>query len=157
MGEGGADRQSGAEHVGQHHRAPVLDRLLEEAAGGAEACVGEDGVDPAEVGQRPRRQRLDLVPLGDVALDGDRRLRAAQLGGQVLERLAPPRREYQAVPIGGQARRRGADSAARAGDQKYGFIWLCALAFFRHPGYLTLLEVPTARACDNERCRGSVP
>ena len=55
VGEGGADRQRDAVDVGQDHRAPVLDRLLEEAARGAEAGVGEDRVDPAEaLDRRPR-------------------------------------------------------------------------------------------------------
>ena len=55
VGEGGADRQRHAVDVGQDHRAPVLGRLLEEAAAGAEAGVGEDGVDPAEaLERRPR-------------------------------------------------------------------------------------------------------
>ena len=100
--------------------------------------------------------RVALVQAAPVAFDRDRPLRTAQLDGQTLEHLASPRREYQAVPIGSQPCRGSADPAARAGDQKDGFIWLCALAFYRHPGYLTLLEVPTARACDNEFCRGSI-
>ena len=49
-----ADRVGDAEHVRQDHRAPVLGRLLEEAARGAEAGVGEDDVDAAEA-RRARR------------------------------------------------------------------------------------------------------
>ena len=48
VGERGADRQRAAVHVGVDHRAPVLDGLLEEAARGAEAGVGEEGVEAAE-------------------------------------------------------------------------------------------------------------
>jgi hypothetical protein len=102
------------------------------------------------------RQRLDLVPLGDIAPDRDRSARATQLGGQVLERIPPPRRQYEAVPVGRQARRRGADPTAGAGDQKDGLIWLWASALAGHPGYLTRLDVPIARACDNGGRRGSI-
>ena len=95
--------------VGQDHRAPVLDRLLEEAAGGAEAGVGEDGVDAAEALQRRRGHRLDLVPLGDVAADRQRPLLAAELRGQLLQLLQPPRRQHQPVarrPRRARSRRR---------------------------------------------------
>lgn len=57
----------------------MLGRLLEEAAGGTEAGVGEDRVDATELVQPACRQRLDLIPLGDVAGDRDRRLRTAEL------------------------------------------------------------------------------
>ncbi len=112
----------------------MLGRLLEEAAGGAEAGVGEDRVDAAEPLQRPRRQRLDLVPLGDVAGDRDRRLGTAELGRQSLERLASPRREDQAVPIGSHACRRGADAATGSGDQQDGFFGLGMRLLMRHGG-----------------------
>ena len=103
VGEGGADRQRRAVDVGEDHRAPVLDRLLEEAARGAEAGVGEDRVDSPEVLQRRRGQRLDLVPLGDVAAHRDRPLLAAELRGQRLQLLQPPRRQHQPVAGGGRA------------------------------------------------------
>ena len=104
--------------VGQHHRAPVLDRLLEEAARGAEAGVGEDRVDAAEALERGRGHRLDLVPLGDVAAHRQRPLLAAELAGELLERLQPPRRQHQPVAAGRRPRGRGADAAAGAGDQQ---------------------------------------
>src|ERR1041384_6454102 len=59
VGEGGADRQGDAVDVGQHHRAPVLRRLLEEAAGRAEARVGKDRVDAVEGVERRGGHRLD--------------------------------------------------------------------------------------------------
>ena len=51
----------------------------------------------AEALDRGRRHRLDLVPLGDVAAHRERPLLAAELGGELLERLQPPRREHQPV------------------------------------------------------------
>ena len=62
VGEGGADRQRDAEHVGQHHLPPLLGRLLEKAAGGAEAGVGEDGVEAAEGLDRGGGERLVVAP-----------------------------------------------------------------------------------------------
>jgi len=100
VGEGGADRQRDAVDVGQDHRPPVLGRLLEEAPGGAEAGVGEDRVDPPEALQRRGCQGLDLIPLGDVARDGDRPLGSAELGGERLElsaRRAASTRRYSAA------------------------------------------------------------
>jgi hypothetical protein len=79
----------------------VLDRLLvEEAAGGAEAGGGEDRADPAELRERPRRQRLDLNPLGDVALDRDRRARpsaSAAGSSSVSRRRAANARRYRSA------------------------------------------------------------
>jgi hypothetical protein len=87
-------------------------------------ALAKGRVDAPESLQRPRRQTLDLLPLGDVAGDCDRRLGTAELGGQSLGRLTPPRREYKAVPIGSHARRRGTDAAAGSGDQQNGFFRL---------------------------------
>ena len=47
-----ADRVRDAEHVRQDHLAPVLGRVADEAALGAEAGVGEDDVDAAEAVER---------------------------------------------------------------------------------------------------------
>ena len=70
--ERGADGQSGAVDIGQHHLLPVVDVALLEAAWRAEAGVGEGDVDPPEGVERGLDERLLLVPLGDIAGDGDR-------------------------------------------------------------------------------------
>ena len=85
----------------------MLGRLLEKAAGGAEAGVREDRVDPSEGVKRGLRQRLILIPLSDVGGDRDRLLVAAELGGQVAELVLAARGEDQAIPVlGGLARGR---------------------------------------------------
>ena len=68
----------------------MLDRLLGEAAGGAEAGVCEDDVDAPEPLERGGGGRLDLIPLGDVARDGVRPL-GAELADEPVERLLAPR------------------------------------------------------------------
>ncbi len=96
----------------------MLDRLLEEAPPGAEAGIGEDGVDAAEALQRRVGHRLHLVPLGDVAVDGQCPLLASQLLRQRFQRSQPPRRQHQAMGPGRRPSRRSADAAARSGDQQ---------------------------------------
>ena len=103
--------------VGQDHRAPVLGRLLEEAARRAEAGIGKDHVDPPKALERGRSHRLDLIPLGDVAAHRQRPLVTAELLNQLLERLEPPRRQHESVAIGSRPRGRGTNTAARTGDQ----------------------------------------
>ena len=71
-----------AEHVRVDHRLPVLHGLLEEAALGAEAGVGEVGVEAAEAVERGLDERLVVVPARDVAAHGDRLLLAAELLGE---------------------------------------------------------------------------
>lgn len=100
----------------------MLDRLLEEAARGAEAGVGEDRVDPPEALERRSGHRLDLVPLGDVAAHGQRPLLAAELGDQLLQGLQPPRGKHQPVAPGGSAGRRRTDTAAGPGDQQHRIV-----------------------------------
>ena len=100
VGEGGPDRVGDAEHVGQDHRPPVLGRFLEEAAGGAEAGVREDDVDAAEALERRLDEGGVLLPLGDVA-DLDHDLGAlVEAGGELVERLAAPGGENEAVSLG---------------------------------------------------------
>jgi hypothetical protein len=91
VGEGGADRQRNAQHVGEHHRAPVLDRVLEETALGAEPGVREHRVDASERIQRCLSERLVLLEVGDVTADGDRPLLPAQLDGQLTQAGLAPR------------------------------------------------------------------
>jgi hypothetical protein len=94
----------------------VLDRLLEKAAAGAETGVGEYRVDPPEALEGGGDQRLDLVPLGDVAADREGAIAATELRDQLLERLGSARGERQPVAPGRGAGGGGADPAAGAGD-----------------------------------------
>ena len=63
----------------------MLDVALLEAARGAEAGVGERDVDAPEGVERGLDERLLLVPLGDVAGDGERAVVAAELLGERVE------------------------------------------------------------------------
>ena len=78
-----------------------------------------------------RDHRLDLVPLGDVAVDRQRPLLAAELGGQLLA-SAPARRAARTrrCVAGGGPRGRGADPAAGAGDQEDGVSAAIGRRFF---------------------------
>ena len=69
----GADRQRARRRRWSAPCPPVLRVLLEEAARGAEAGVGEHDVDPPELVERALHERLLVLPLGDVAADGERR------------------------------------------------------------------------------------
>ena len=102
-GDRGADRQRRAVDVGQHHRAPVLGRLVEEAARGAEAGVGEGDVEPPEAVERGGDHRLLLLPLGHVAADREGALGAAQLGRRAPGGGRPSGRR---APAGSRPRRR---------------------------------------------------
>ena len=53
-------------------RLPILHRHLGEGLVRPDRGVVDQDVDTAELGQRPRRHRVDLVLLGDVGDDGDR-------------------------------------------------------------------------------------
>ena len=101
-----ADRVGDAEHVRQDHVAPVLGRVLEEAALGAEAGVGEDDVDAAEARRARLREALVVLPLGDVGGHGDARRR----------RRRARRRAPRACPPSARRARRGspASTAMRA-------------------------------------------
>ena len=63
----------------------MLGRLLQEAARGAEAGVGENGVETAEGVGRRLDEVFAVLPLGDVAADGDRLVRPAELGRERFE------------------------------------------------------------------------
>jgi hypothetical protein len=115
----GADRQRHPEHVGQHHLAPVLGRLLQESPAGAEAGVGEDGVDTAEAIERGPGQHPLVPPVADVAGHRERTLGAAQLLGQLLHEPFATRGQHQPIAgLGCPARALGADAARGAGDQQ---------------------------------------
>jgi len=76
----------------------VLHRLLGEATGGAEAGVGERGVESPERVEGGAHQRLLVVPLGHVAAHRHGVLVAAQLvrqGGQLVLRA---RGQHEAPP-----------------------------------------------------------
>ena len=120
--EGGNRRAhgvGGAEHVRQHHRAPVLGRLFEPPALGAEAGVGEDHVHLAERVRRRRDQGLVGLPLGHVGLDRQRVLRAAELLDEPVELVLRPCGEHDAVAgLDGTAGGGGADAGAGTGDHE---------------------------------------
>src|SRR5918999_1562430 len=123
VGEGGADGEGGAEDVGVDHRPPVLDALLEEAALGAEAGVGEVCVHAAEALERGGDESLLVVPVGDVAAYGDGGVSAAELLGESGQLVLGAGREDHAVaeldrPPGGG----GADAGAGACDNQDGFV-----------------------------------
>ena len=118
----GADGQRRAVDVGVDHRAPVLRALLQEPARGAEAGVGEEGVQTAELLQRGGHGGLLVVPLGHVAAHGQGGA-VAQLGGQVVDLVLGARGQHHAPSVGGRgAGGGGADSAAGAGDQEDGAV-----------------------------------
>ena len=122
VGEGGADRVGTAEDVRQHHRAPLLRRLLEEPALRAEARVREHRVDLAEPLECGGDEALLVVPLGDVAAHGERVV-LAQLVGELGELVLRARSERDAPSaLHGLARGRGADAGAGTGDQEYAFF-----------------------------------
>src|SRR6188472_64200 len=122
VGESGANRQADPVDVGQDHRAPVLRRLLEEAARGAEAGVGKYDVDAPEALDRCSGHRLDLAPLGDVAAHGKRSLLATKLGNKLLQRLQPPSRQNQPVLGGRSSRRRSTDTAGSSGNKQHWIV-----------------------------------
>ena len=81
-------------------------RLQAERAAG----VVDEHVHPVAGG---RHEPGDVVVAGDVARDGH----PADLGGQALDPLGPPRRAHDAEALRGeQPRGGGADAAARPGD-----------------------------------------
>ena len=118
--QGGADRERDAEHVGEHHRAPLLGRLLQEAAGGAEAGVGEDRVEAPEALDGGLDEALVVLEVGHVGAHGERAVVSAELTGQRLELLLRAGAEHQPVAgLGGGAGGRLADPGRGAGDQQH--------------------------------------
>jgi hypothetical protein len=114
-----ADRVGAAEDVRQHHLAPQLGSLLEEATLGAESRVGEDDVDLAEGVERRLDHRLLLGEVRDVARHRDRALAAAELVRQLLQRARRASGEDEPVALlRGAAGGRGADAAGCSGDQE---------------------------------------
>src|SRR5207244_4620247 len=96
----------------------LLGRLLEEAALGTEAGVGERGVHAAEALERRLDQRLLIIELRDVTALHERAL-LAQLAGQLAQRLLRTRGEHHVPSVGhGGARGGGADAGARSCDEK---------------------------------------
>jgi hypothetical protein len=94
---------------------PLLRVALLEAARAAEAGVGERDVDAPVGGERGLHHRLLLVPLGDVAGDGE----AAELLGERLDLVRGARSEDEPVAgLRGLARGGGADAGRGAGDEE---------------------------------------
>jgi hypothetical protein len=103
--------------------SPELGRLLEKAALGAEAGVGEDGVEAPERLDCRGREGLVVGPLRHVAAHGDGLLGPAELVCELGELLLATCRKHQAVALlGSLASRRGADPARGAGDHEHGFV-----------------------------------
>ena len=101
-----------AQHVGFPHPPPVLQvgvghRLQALGAAG----VVDQHVDPAQ----PGGQFVDCGPVGDV----DHNCRAADLGGQRVDPVSPPRHRHHVKALRGEGSRgRFADARARAGDDR---------------------------------------
>jgi hypothetical protein len=97
----------------------VLHRLLEEAALGPEAGVGEEHVEAPEPLQRGRDQRLLVVPAGHVATHCERALGSAQLFRERRQLVLRARRQHDpVVELHRAAGGRGADAAAGSGDDE---------------------------------------
>ena len=71
-GKRGPNGERAAVDVRQHHRAPVLGSVLQEAPLGSEAGIGERDVDAAKGIEGLRSERLLIAPLRDVTTDGQR-------------------------------------------------------------------------------------
>ena len=95
----------------------MLHGLLEEAARGAEAGVGEVGVHAAEAVEGRLDERLLVVPARHVAADRDRLLVAAELLRERLELVLRAGGEHHAVAeLDRAVSGGGADAGAGAGD-----------------------------------------
>jgi hypothetical protein len=95
----------------------VLDRLLEEAALGTKAGVGEERVEPAEALERGGHERLLVFPAGHVAAHGQSVLGTAELLGEPLELLLGARGQHHALAeLDRAAGGGGTDAGAGAGD-----------------------------------------
>jgi len=99
----------------------VLRRLLEEAALGAEAGVGEGDVELAEGVERRLHHRLLLSEIRDIARNGNRALGASQLFGERFELVGATGGEHDPVTgVGRMTRGRRADATRGAGDEEDG-------------------------------------
>src|SRR3954451_8226378 len=128
VGERGADRERGAEHVGVDHRLPELDRLLQEAALRAEARVGEKGVHAAEAVDGLLHQGLLVVPARHVAADGEGRVVPAELADQGRQLVLRAGRQHDAVvELDGALRGRRADAGAGTCDDEYLLVGHCVV------------------------------
>jgi hypothetical protein len=105
----GADRVHGALEVHVQHLVEVLTRQVEERAVRADARVRNDDVDPAEALRGLVAKTREPIEVSHVARVGDDSLEA-EVG-------APPRGEAEIrAAVVQHAGDRGADAAARAGD-----------------------------------------
>ena len=100
---------------------PILYRHLGEGLVRPDRGIVDQDVDTAELGQGARRERVDLVLLGDIGKDGDRldpkvadlardRVDLGLVSAGVDHDVGALRRQFQ--------RRGAADIAARPGDQR---------------------------------------
>ena len=113
-----ARRDREPEHVHLEHLAPELGRRRGERRAPPEAGGVHEHVDAAEAVARQREQTDHVGLAAHVGgRDGDRGATAAELGGERLEPVHPPRAEDDSgARLGERARRGRADAARRARD-----------------------------------------
>jgi hypothetical protein len=122
VGEDRPDGQGRPEHVREHHRLPELGLLLEEAALGAEAGVGERGVDAAEAIERLLDEALLVGPLRHVAAD-DQRAVVAQFLRERAQLVLRARAQHDLPAFGNRGPGgSGADARGRSGYEKYALV-----------------------------------
>jgi hypothetical protein len=93
----------------------LVDRGVEDRAQQHHAGVVDDDVDAAELARGALDGRLRLLAVGDVGLDRQ----PADVGGQRVEAVLAPRDpRHRRALRGERARRRLADPAARARDER---------------------------------------
>src|SRR5215211_2485955 len=113
------NREGGAIDVRQHHRAPMLRRGREKAAPGAETGVRKRDVYLAETADRRFGHGFLVSPLGDVALDGKRAFRTAELICQRAKLLLAACAKHEPVAgLRGAAGSRLADPTGGTGDEE---------------------------------------
>ena len=115
-----AQRERGAVDVGEHHLAPVLGRVAQEAARPAEAGVGERRVDPPERGRAPSAtmrcwSSQSVTSQRTASARSGPPSSSASASRRSRERAASTTRQPSAR---GAAGGRGADPGGGAGDQE---------------------------------------
>src|SRR4051812_37647484 len=108
-------------HVDEHHLVEVGVGDVEDGARESTARVVDPDIDVAEVADGGVAQALDFGSLSDVCRDDQRFF--ADLVGDHLERVGTTRGDCDQVPaLCDFFRDRGADPAARSGDDDYFFV-----------------------------------
>jgi hypothetical protein len=133
--QGGVGDVEHAAHVDVHHLLPFADGGAEGRAEQHHPGVVDQGVEPAQFGDRSLDRRGRLRRAGHVSLENEGLTRVlADRLGQLLELVAAPRHQGDGRAFGGEpAGGRGPDAAARPGDQRNRL-----LQRHRHPAVLLL-------------------